>query len=338
VCFGAPIFASLTSRMSRRPLLVAAMCTYALGHLLCALAPSYALVMLLRIASGFGAAIFTPQAAATAGTSVPAEQRGSAVAWVFLGFSVANVLGTPIGIALGGALGWRVALGAIGLAAAACAVLLRATLPDGLYATPIDRSAWRAVIGDGALVLVLLTTLLQAAAQFVVISYMAVVFHAYLGAGPGTVSLLFAWIGLCGIAGNVFAGSLIGRVGAERIVLITMVLMLIGMLLWPLTPGAMTVMLVALGIWGLGSFAAVSAQQARVIALAPTRAPASIALNSSAFYLGQAAGAAVGGMVLSTLGMSALSWIGVPLLMFGFATTWAASLRARATLLHGIAR
>ena len=145
VCFGAPILAGLTSRMERHTLLIAALVIFAAGHLLAAVAPGYGTLMVLRVATGFGAAIFTPQAAATAGMLVPPEQRGRAIATVFLGFSVATVLGVPLGTYLGGHFGWRAALAMVGGLSVLCAVMLYIQLPKQLTVEPINLAAWRDV-------------------------------------------------------------------------------------------------------------------------------------------------------------------------------------------------
>lgn len=324
VCLGAPILASVTSHMGRRRLLVAALVLFAGGHLLSAVAPNYATLMLLRFVTGFGAAIFTPQAAATAGLLSPTGQRGRAVALVFLGFSIASVLGNPIGIFLGAAFGWRVSLAAIGVLAAICAVLLYWQVPQRFYVERIDAVAWQQVRRNRALRYVLATTVLQAAAQFVLVAYFAAIFHAYLGATPALVALLFAWFGFCGVMGNVVAGSLIDRIGPSQIVVITMGLILAGIVLWPLTHGSLVFAVIALGLWGLGCFAANGAQQTRLIALAPRVAPASVALNSSSFYLGQATGAMVGGIALTSFGMGVLSWVAAAILLLAFGTSYAA--------------
>lgn len=321
VCFGAPLLAGLTSHVERRTLLVAALVLFAAGHLLAAVAPGYVSLMVLRFFTGFGAAILTPQAAATASLVAPQAERGRAIALVFLGFSLATVLGTPLGIALGAAFGWRVSLAAIGVLAAGCALLLARQIPRGLYVPRIDAGVWRRVGRDAALLLVLATSVLQAAGQFVLLTYLAAVLVAFVQATPTGVALLFAWFGACGVAGNALAGALMDRIGADRVVTLALTAMLLALASWPLTRGSLGVTVLAIGLWGLGCFSVVSAQQTRLVALAPGQASISVALNSSSFYLGQAAGAVIGGMVLAGLGMSLLSWIGALILLLALATS-----------------
>ena len=107
VCLGAPPMAMAVARWDRRRLLVGCLLWYALMHALAAMAPNYHSLLGLRILAVASAAIFTPQAAACIGLMVPLEQRGRAITFVFLGWSVASVIGTPLGAWIGGVWGWR---------------------------------------------------------------------------------------------------------------------------------------------------------------------------------------------------------------------------------------
>jgi predicted MFS family arabinose efflux permease len=83
--------------------------------------------------------------------------------------------------------------------------------------------------------------------------------------------------------------------------------------------------IVALIPWGLGVFATNSAQQARLLQLSPSLASASIALNSSAIYAGQAIGAALGGWLILEQGMTSLPWFSTLGLILSMGVSWQAS-------------
>ncbi len=310
VCLGAPVLAGLTSNFDRRRVLTGALVLFAAGHLLAAVAPGYYTVLALRIVTGFGAAIFTPQAAASAGLLVPSEQRGRAIALVFLGFSIATVVGIPLGTYLGAHFGWRWALATVGALALLCAALLRWLLPSGLHVQHIGAAEWHRVLSDARLLLVLAVTVVQGSAQFVLFTYIAKLFKDFVGATPAVISLLLMGFGIFGVIGNIIGGALMDRIGAARVALLSIAVMLAAFLLWPATRGALPVMALACALWGLGCFAVNSAQQARLVELAPPLAPVSIALNSSGIYFGQAFGAALGGIILLRGAAGMLSWIG----------------------------
>ena len=107
VGIGAPLFATWTTRIDRRLLLTGSLVLYALGHLLAAIAPTFEIQLLVRAFTVIGAAIFTPQAAATVGLIMPPEKRAATIAFIFIGWSAASVAGIPLGALLAAHLGWR---------------------------------------------------------------------------------------------------------------------------------------------------------------------------------------------------------------------------------------
>ena len=115
------------------------------------------------------------------------------------------------------------------------------------------------------------------------------------------------WFGAFGLLGNVVMSRTIDRIGAERAVMIGIVLMATSLLLFPLGTSMVLAALVSVP-WALGCFSSNSAQQARLVALAPSLAAASVALNSSAMYAGQAIGAASGGWLITRGGLDSLHW------------------------------
>jgi predicted MFS family arabinose efflux permease len=265
----------------------------------------------VRFLTGFAAAVVTPQAASTAALLVPAALRGRALGFIFTGFSVATVAGVPFGGFLAASIGWRWTLVVVGVLSLATALWVALVIPQGLRIAPMDGAAWQRLARHRALLLVVLVTVVQASGQFVLYSYLAPVLQAEGGLSASQAGLIFGVLGVFGVLGNLLAGRLTDRLGPARIVQGGLWLMLLAFLLWPLirlSGGAWWVMGVVCAIWGLPVFACNAAQQARLMTLAPELASASVALNSSGIYLGQAIGAAIGGWVISHQGFSALNW------------------------------
>ena len=294
----APLLAVLLSRIDRHRLLVISLVGYAVGHIACALAPNYAVLMLLRVLTLAGAAIFTPQAAAAAGAMAPGAGRAAAVASVFIGWSIASVAGAPLGTWLGTLLGWRAAMVAVALLSLVAAVLVHAKVPRNVSTPPLPLSTFGEVARHATLPRILLVTLVQATALFVLFAYIAPLVRAALGSVE-PVSLVLAAIGLAGVVGNAWAVKLLPRWGAPRTVTTAIVSMAIGAALLPLGQGNTWIFCVLAAAWGLGSFATNSSQQARLATTAPALTPASVAMNTSAIYLGQAAGALLGGLLIA---------------------------------------
>jgi predicted MFS family arabinose efflux permease len=272
--------------------------------------PSYAALLPVRALTVLGAALFTPQAAAAVGFLAPPEQRGRAITFVFLGWSIASVAGMPIASWLGETYGWRTAFAAVAALAAIGAVWVWRALPDGVKPAALTARAWKEVFTHPVLMAMVAVTALQSAGQFTLFSYLAPYFKQVIGVTPAQIGLLFLWFGGFGLLGNVLLSQHIDRVGAGRAVIVVMLLSALGQLLWPLAGGFVSMALV-LAPWGLGFFATNSAQQARLGHAAPALAPALMALNTSALYLGQAAGAAGGGWLVAHGGYGPLHWVGL---------------------------
>ncbi len=320
MCVGAPLFAAVVAGWDRRRLLALSLVWYGVLHLACMAASTFAALLPLRVIALISPAIFTPQAAACVGLLVLPEQRGRAITFVFLGWSVASVLGMPIGAFVGGSLGWQSAFGLVGLLSLASALWVWRAMPDGVKPPALSRAAWRETFRSRALMLCIAVTVMYAAGQFVLFAYLAPYFKQKIGVTPGELSLLLMWFGAFGFLGNVVMSRNIDRVGASRAVMTGIAAMSVSLLIWPLGTSMALAALVAIP-WALGCFASNSAQQARLVAIAPALASGSIALNTSAMYGGQAIGAASGGWLISNGSMDLLHWVGFSILLLAMAAS-----------------
>jgi predicted MFS family arabinose efflux permease len=324
MCIGAPLFAAVVAGWDRRRLLVLTMLWYGLLHVACTFASSFVGLLPVRVLAMAAPAIFTPQAAACVGLLVPPEQRGRAITFVFLGWSVASVLGMPLGAYVGGTFGWRAAFAMVGVLSLISAVWVWRSLPNGVKPPALSVAAWKETLTSPALMLCILVTVLYSAGQFVLFAYFAPYYKARIAITPGELSLLFAWFGAFGLAGNILLSRHIDRLGAARCVLLGISLMATSLLLWPL--GSSLIMAAVVSVpWALGCFSSNSAQQARLVGMAPTLAAGSIALNTSAMYAGQAIGAASGGWLISRDLMDMLNWVGLAVLLVAMAVSFVAS-------------
>jgi predicted MFS family arabinose efflux permease len=167
-------------------------------------------------------------------------------------------------------------------------------------------------------------TMVSGAGQFVLFSYLAPYLKIHLGVTTADLGLLLLLYGVAGFTGNVFIARYIDRMGASKSVMLSLGLMALGLGIWSLG-NSMGWIIVAFIPWGLGVFATNSAQQARLLHLSPSLASASIALNSSAIYAGQAIGAAVGGWLILQQGMTSLPWFSTLGLILSMGVSWQAS-------------
>jgi predicted MFS family arabinose efflux permease len=324
---GAPVFASLVAGWDRRRLLALSLVWYGVLTAACALAPNYAALLPLRVLAVIAPAIFTPQAAASVGLLVGPAQRGRAITFVFLGWSVASVMGMPLSAWIGGELGWRWAFGLVAVMSFVSGAWVWREMPDGIKPAALSREAWGRTVGSAPLMAAVGVTLLSAFGQFTLFSYFAPYFAQTLGAGGAALSLMFLWFGAFGLAGNVAVTRFIDRIGAPTAVFITLGAMVLTLLLWPLGRHGFWAQAFVLVPWALGCFSCNSAQQARLVHISPELASATVALNTSAMYGGQALGAALGGVMIAQGRMLDLHHVGLVVLVAAMAlSVWAARL------------
>ena len=325
VCITAPPLAALTARFDRRALLVTVQLLFAAGHFASAFASSLHELLVLRVLSSVGAALFTAQAASTAALLVPTERRGSAIAFVFVGWSIASVVGMPLGAYVSEMVGWPAGFLIVGCGALLAAAAVHLTIPRGLMIVPIGRAMWASLFANRRLMLTVAVTAIQAAAQFTVLSFLVPSFKTLFNASPESISILLVLFGATGVAGNIIGARLVDRMGAAKVTLLGLISMLASHVIWLLVPGSWTLLVIFLLLWGIGCFSTNSAQQARLVMLSPPHAPVSVAMNSSAMYFGQAVGTAAGAAVIAGIAgapaYTALAFISVPLFVVSIAVS-----------------
>jgi predicted MFS family arabinose efflux permease len=298
LCVGSPLMAWATTRIERRALLTGTLAVVSLGHVVSAFAPDYAILLAARLLLLCVVALYTPQAASTVGLIVTEKERPGAIAYVFLGWSLAVAIGLPLVTLLAANLGWRSAYGAIAALAAVAAILNTIGLPANLRGTPLSVASWVEVGRNRQIILLLLITVLVISGTFQVFVYLGPLLAMLAEAGPRTIGLAFAAMGLIGLVGNVVTTRVVGTIGAFRMSLVLIVTMVVGLAIWALGTGWLAVMLVGTSFSSIGFAASNSIQQARLSAAAPELSSASIALNTSAIYVGQAIGSALGGALI----------------------------------------
>jgi MFS transporter, DHA1 family, inner membrane transport protein len=299
LCIGSPLTAWLTSRIERRTLLMATLAVLALTNAASALAPDYASLLIIRLIMLAVGALYTPQAAGTAALIVSPERRGGTIAYLFLGWSLAAAVGLPLITFLTSRYGWRVAYGGISMIGALGFLLLAWRLPAGLIGARVDLKTWTDVGRNRAIIALLLITTLQMSGQFVVFTFMGPLLAKLTHVGPDAVGLVFAILGICGFIGVVIASRIVDSWGAYKTSVLSTVLMLAGITGWALSAGIYLLMACSVAIWGLGFASSNSMQQVRLVSAAPALASASVSLNTSVLYVGQAIGSAIGGFLYS---------------------------------------
>ncbi|MGA5169981.1 MULTISPECIES: MFS transporter [Streptomyces] len=329
VVVGAPLLTALGSRVPRRRMLLLLMGLFTVGNLASALAPGFGTLVAARVLAGLPHGAFFGVGAVVAARLVREGRQARAVATMFLGLTVANVVGVPAATLLGQHLGWRatfLVVTAIGLVAMAALAALVPDIPvDGRQSLGSELRA----LGDRQVLLGLLTAVFGFAGVFAVYSYLASMTTEVMGLGESSVTLVLALFGIGMTLGALAAGPLTDRALRPTLYgsLAALALALVAFRLTLHVPWAALVLVVVLGAVGFMTTTPLQMLVMDKARHAPTLASAS---NHSAFNLANAGGAWLGGAAVTAgWGWSSPALVGAALAVAGLAVAVTAGLLDR---------
>jgi DHA1 family inner membrane transport protein len=171
------------------------------------------------------------------------------------------------------------------------------------------------------MLLLLITTLLSTG-QYVVIAFAAPLLIQLTNATPAKIAAVFALFGVMTLVGNLCASRVVQRWGAFVTSAVFMACVVFGAGLWAIGAGIYLPMAAGAAIWGFGVAAVTAMQQVRLIMTAPSLATASVAINNTALYLGQAIGSGVGGAMFARGNLHAMGFVGLAPVALSFGILW----------------
>jgi len=342
VTFGAPVLTALTGRVERKPLLLGLMALFIVGNAVAAVSPNYTLLLVARVLAAFAHGVFFSVGATIAADLVPQDRRGSAIAMMFMGLTVAIVTGVPLGTYIGQVFGWRATFWAVAALGIVAFLAILTLLPNNLKkAAPANIFDQLKVLSSGRLLIVFAMTALGYGGTFVAFTYLAPILQQITGFSEKSVSLVLVLYGVAIALGNIAGGrianknpvkALIGLFALQALVLIMLTFTAVS----PLPA------IVTLALLGFLQFGNVPGLQLYVVKLAQEHRPGAVdvasALNIAAFNLGIAIGAWLGGLVVeSSLGLGSTPWVGAILVTIALILTiWSSYLDRNAIRIQAI--
>jgi predicted MFS family arabinose efflux permease len=305
-----PVLATATAGWSRNQVLLCALALFSLGNVATALAPSYPLVLLARILAASGAAMYTPNAAASAAMLVPVAQRGRALSVVSGGLAVAAIAGVPAGTWLAGQSSWRSVLWALVAASVVVAATAALVLPRLPVGPPIGLRQRLRPLADPRVLAVLAVTFLIFLGAFSVYTYIGAVLGPVTHGHGSRLAWLLVIYGVAGAVGTWLAGRATDRIGPVPVLLAGLAGLTADLLLLPVSRTSYLGAVLALVVWGIAGWSVTVPQQTRLLASAPEYGPLLMSLNSAALTLGVAGAAALGGLGLDVLDASKVCLVG----------------------------
>ncbi|WP_267420801.1 MFS transporter [Methylobacterium sp. GC_Met_2] len=328
VVVGAPVVAIATARLPRKTALLALIGVFLVGNLGCAVAPTYGLLMAARILTAFAHGAFFGIGAVVARDLVPREKRTQAVALMFTGLTLANVLGVPLGTALGQAAGWRSTFWAVVGIGLAAALAIQLCMPAGLPGTRGRLVSEFRALGRWPVLRPMLISTLSSVSFFTVFTYITPFLTNVSGFTPHGVTLVLFAAGIGLTIGNLAGGHFADRGQMATIIgsflgIVTVLLILTVVAHHPIATIAVLV------LWSGLVFALVSPLQIWVVEAASDAPNLASTLNQGAFNLGNATGAWIGGTALTLgIGYGELPLIAAAVSLIGLGLTVSAVSRS----------
>ncbi|MGP0015778.1 MFS transporter [Pseudomonas sp.] len=325
--FAAPILTALTAGWSRKRVMLMTVLVFSAGSLIAAFATSLSMLLAARFVAGMGHGLFLAVASSTAARLVGPKKAGSAVAVVFGGFTIAMAIGVPISTYLGGMISWRPVLGAIAVFGALgfLGLLLGMKEPEKAPGHGGNASVGLALkaLFHPALLAAAFVTVLGYAGSFTAYTYIAPLLTEVTHVSSHTVGIFMLVYGVFAAIGNVLGGKLTDRLGVNRasvIMIVGIALSALGMWVFAQSAAVMGILVALLGMF---TFAAVPALQARLMGVAEQYVPhahgVAAGLNIAGFNSGIALGSWLGGVTLSTVGVSYMGMTGAIVSALGLA-------------------
>ncbi|WP_329400577.1 MFS transporter [Streptomyces melanogenes] len=313
VVLGAPLMTVLGTRISRKRMLMLLMGFFIVGNVLSAVAPVFGLMLAGRIVASLAHGAFFGIGSVVAADLVAPEKKAGAIAMMFTGLTVANVIGVPLGTLVGQQIGWRTtfflvaALGVVGLLGVAKLV------PDMPKAEGVRLRHEIAAFRNVQVLLAMAMTVLGFGGVFAAITYITPMMTHVTGYADGSVTWLLVLFGLGMVVGNLIGGRF-----ADRALMPMLYVSLSGLAtvlaLFTLTAHDKTASAVTVFLIGALGFATVPPLQKRVLDQAAGAPTLASAVNIGAFNLGNALSAWLGGLVIAAgLGYTAPNWVGAAL-------------------------
>ncbi|WP_413379301.1 MFS transporter [Paenibacillus taichungensis] len=307
---GTPILIAITSKIDRKKLLFIALLIFIIGNVIAVLSPNFIILMISRAILGVSAGVFAVVALGIAAQIAPPEKRGSAIATILMGTSLALVVGLPLGTLIGEYMGWRWIFAILGIITIIPIIAIVKAIPKMSGQETIPLSKQLAILKDFKVISGLLASLFFITGYSVVSTYLAPLLRENAGLNSNTISLVLLGMGLMAVVGARVGGYGADKWGIAPTLIVSLLIHVIALFFLPFAAVTFVGAMFILALWMLGAWTTAPAQQFYLVTMAPKSTEIILSLNSSAFHLGVALGAALGGVVVERLTLSSIGWVG----------------------------
>jgi len=303
-----PLLVAGTGRLGRRTVLAVGLAVFALAALLAAVAWSGPVLYAARILAAVGGGMFTPVAASVAFSVSAPEARGRALARVFLGMTLAQALGIPLGSFVGYTFGWRAAFAIVLVLSITTLLLVLRTVPRRVAFQANSLRTLAEALADWRSLVSILVTATIISSPYFVYTFITPLLEARMGFGRDGVALVLLAYGAGAVAGSWAAGIWTDRFGPVGTIYGVLAAQVVLMPVFSFLPVPLPVLLAVTFLWAMFGWSFLVPQQTRLMRQTPERQAVVLSLNAACIYIGASLGSAGGGVVAEHFG---LDWLGI---------------------------
>lgn len=298
VMIGAPFITLYLSKYSQKTALLALMVIFIVGNVLSALAINYETFLLSRVVTSLSHGAFFGIGAMVAMNLAPLHKKGSAVASIFLGLTIANIVGVPITTWLGQTFDWRLSFAVTALLGVIAFWGIRRNLPTmPTSIRPNVKHELNAIMQPAAL-RAFATTVMCAGSMFTLYTYIAPIMQTLAQASDNAIATMLALTGIGFTLGNYISGKVTDK-SPDLALFVFLGLQVVVLVLFQFTSTSVIGAGISILLWGVVIFGSGPPLQMQVMKIADEAPGLASSINIGAFNLGNAVGAALGGLVIS---------------------------------------
>ncbi|MGI2296353.1 MFS transporter [Paenibacillus sp. GXUN7292] len=310
---GTPVLTAIFSRFSKYPLMLILIAVFITGNVITALSGTYTLLILSRILTAIVTGVLIALAMSVASETIPAAKRGKVIAIIFAGFTVASVIGVPLGTFIGQWSGWHSAFWFTSLLGIISLISCSITIPKRLHRTKGSLVKQVRLLGNPRILIAFFIPTLSIAATYTVYTYLTPLMKEVLLVQDRYISLVFLLYGVVSLFSTLLGGKIAARNGIKTLRYAFLLQAVILASLYVSSHSIVTA-LISISFMALVVYIMNSTMQLYFIDLADKHYPAAkdlaSSLNPVSINVGIALGSSLGGFAAANMRLIDVSWIG----------------------------
>ncbi|MGW9124382.1 MFS transporter [Paenibacillus chitinolyticus] len=307
---GTPFLIAWTARWERRKLLIYSLGLFVVANLLAFILPGFAAFVGARVLMALGAGVVVVTALTVAAKIAPSGKQASAIATVIMGFTASLIVGVPLGRLVAASYDWKTIFAGIGALGLLAMFILSVTIPKTEGDAPVPLREQMALLKQPRILLALSVSFFWLGGYSIAYTYISPYLLTITGMNEKMLSAALLAFGIASLAGSKFGGYSADKWGVYRTLMSGMTLHVITLLLLALAAHSPVVVFAVLILWSLAAWSSGPTQQYNLVTMAPESSGIMLSLNSSVMQLSMAAGAGIGGIIVGSISLNAVTWIG----------------------------